>query len=108
MKIIAFGGRELMDGFALLGIETYADANIETVERVLTELKRGRQRALVYLQQDLMQAEIPMVNELRIRGGNILICQIPNLHDVEGYRPEVEKLIRRVLGPTTLERQLGY
>ncbi|MDJ0777948.1 MAG: V-type ATP synthase subunit F [Gammaproteobacteria bacterium] len=108
MRILAFGSSELMDGFALLGIETHADAASDTIERILGELVRKRERALVYLQQDLMQAEIPLVAQLRAQGGNILICEIPSLHDVDDYRPQVETLIGRVLGSSALERQLGH
>ncbi len=108
MKIIAFGSSELMDGFALLGIETHADADGARIESILSELSRNRERALVYIQQDLMQADIPIVKQLRAQGGNILICEIPGLRDVDDYRPQVETLIGRVLGSSTLERQLGH
>jgi len=108
MKIIAFGSSELMDGFALLGIETHADAGSDVIESILSELSRNRERALVYLQQDLVQADIPIVKQLRDQGGNILICEIPSLHDVDDYRPQVETLIGRVLGGSMLERQLGH
>jgi vacuolar-type H+-ATPase subunit F/Vma7 len=107
MKIIAIGNAALMDGFALLGIKTYADASAEEINAVLTELVRNRERALVYLQQNLMSAGIPMVQQLRTRGGLILICEIPDLHTPEDYQPEVEKLIGRVLGSSVLERQIG-
>jgi vacuolar-type H+-ATPase subunit F/Vma7 len=107
MKIIAIGNAALMDGFALLGIKTYADASAEEINAVLTELVRNRERALVYLQQNLMSADIPMVQQLRTRGGSILICEIPDLHTAEDYQPEVEKLIGRVLGSSVLERQIG-
>lgn len=107
MKIIAIGNAALMDGFALLGIETHADATAEEINAVLTELVRNRERALVYLQQNLMSADIPMVQQLRTRGGSILICEIPDLHTAEDYQPEVEKLIGRVLGHSVLERQIG-
>ena len=107
MKIIAIGNAALMDGFALLGIKTYADASTEEINAVLTELVRSRERALVYLQQNLMSAEIPMIQQLRSRGGSILICEIPDLHAAEDYQPEVEKLIGRVLGSSVLERQIG-
>jgi len=107
MKIIAIGNAALMDGFALLGIKTYADASAEEINAVLTELMRKRERALVYLQQNLMSADIPMVQQLRTRGGLILICEIPDLHTAEDYQPEVEKLIGRVLGSSVLERKIG-
>lgn len=107
MKIIAIGNAALMDGFALLGIKTHADASAEAINAVLTELVQNRERALVYLQQNLMSAEIPMVQQLRTRGGLILICEIPDLHAADDYQPEVEKLIGRVLGSSVLERQVG-
>ncbi|MDH3219356.1 MAG: V-type ATP synthase subunit F [Gammaproteobacteria bacterium] len=106
MEIIAIGTAALMDGFALLGIRTYADASTDEINSVLTELARSRERALVYLQQDLMTADIPMIQQLRNQGGSILICEIPNLHAAGEYRPAVEKLIGRVLGNSILELRL--
>lgn len=108
MKIIAIGNSALMDGFALLGIDTYADATADEINAVLTQLVRERERALVYLQQDLISAEIPMIKQLRSKGGSILICEIPDLHTADDYQPEVEKLIGRVLGSSVLEAQLGH
>ena len=107
MKIIAIGNAALMDGFALLGIQTYADASAEQINVILAELERSRERALVYLQQDLMTADIPMIRQLRIQGGSILICEIPGLQAADDYQPEVEKLIGRVLGSSILGQQLG-
>jgi vacuolar-type H+-ATPase subunit F/Vma7 len=106
MKIIAMGSAELMDGFALLGIETHADATADGIDALLTGLVRGREQALIFIQQDLMRANIPMIRQLRIQGSSILICEIPNLQATDDYRPEVEKLIARVLGPSVLENQL--
>ncbi len=108
MKIIAIGNSALMDGFALLGIQTYADASADQINAVLSELARNRERALVYLQQDLMSADIPMIPQLRSQGGSILICEIPDLHTADDYQPEVEKLIGRVLGSSVLERQVEH
>jgi vacuolar-type H+-ATPase subunit F/Vma7 len=107
MKIIAIGNSALMDGFALLGIKTYADASADEINAVLTKLVKERERALVYLQQDLKSADIPMIQQLRSKGGSILICEIPDLRTADDYQPEVEKLIARVLGNSVLETQLG-
>jgi vacuolar-type H+-ATPase subunit F/Vma7 len=107
MEIIAIGNAALMDGFALLGIRTYADASTDEINSVLTELAHGHERALVYLQQDLMTADIPMIRQLRNQGGSILICEIPSLHAAGEYQPAVEKLIGRVLGNSILEQRLG-
>ena len=106
MKIIAIGSRELMDGFALLGIETYADAEAAEINELLSELARKRERALVYIQQDLIGEETPIIQQLRLEGGSILVCEIPHLKGAAEYHPQVEKLIRRVLGSSMLERSL--
>lgn len=107
MKIMAMGNSALMDGFSLLGIKTYVDESTETINSVLSELKRQQQRALIYMQQDLMNADIPMVKQLRENGGSILICEIPNLQEADDYQPAVEKLIGRVLGSAVLEKSDG-
>ena len=108
MRIIAIGEAELMDGFALLGIETHADASNEAIEALLTDLSRSRDRALVYIQQDLISEEIAILQRLRLEGGSILVCEIPSLRGAREYQPEVEKLIGRVLGSSMREQPVGH
>lgn len=103
MEIIAIGSRELMDGFALLGIRTYVDPEAAEIDELLAELKHKRERALVYIQQNMIGDDTPIVQKLRLEGGSILICEIPPLGGAAEYRPQVEKLIRRVLGSSMLE-----
>ncbi len=107
MRILAFGSAALMDGFALLGIETHADPDAEQIDDTLGNLVRTRERALVFMQQDLMDADIPSVEHLRLQGGSILIAEIPSLQAAGDYRPQVDNLIKRVLGAAVLEKQLG-
>jgi len=107
MKILALGSAALMDGFALLGIETHADPEPARIESLLRELIRARERALIFMQQDLLETDIPTVAQLRLQGGSILICEIPSLQDAGDYRPQVDHLIKRVLGASVLEKQLG-
>ena len=101
------GHSALMDGFSLLGIKVYADESSENINNVLSELKHSQQRALIFMQQDLITAEIPMVKQIRQSGGSILICEIPNLQEADDYQPAVEKLIARVLGASALEKANG-
>lgn len=107
MKILAMGDSALMDGFALIGIQTYADQSVENINSILSELRRRRERALVFIQQDLMGLDIPMIRYLRNRGGMILICEIPKLGQAEHYQPAVERLIEKVLGSAVLEHNNG-
>jgi vacuolar-type H+-ATPase subunit F/Vma7 len=96
-----------MDGFKLLGMETYPDATPRDVELLLKELMRQNQRAVVYLQHDLSQADIPVLTRLRNEGGDILISEIPDIHSAEGYEAPVDKLIGRVLGANALREVTG-
>ena len=108
MRIIALGSAALMDGFALLGIETHADLDAAAIDDLLTRLERQRERALVFIQQDLISAEIPMIRQLRLQGGSILLCEIPSLHAADDYQPDVEQLIGRVLGPSMRKTPVGH
>lgn len=107
MKVIAIGDSALMDGFALLGIETHADESAQRINTMLTELARSHERVLIFMQQDLMRADIPMIQQLRMQGGSILICEIPGLSDAADFQPAVETLIGRVLGSSVLEKKVG-
>jgi len=103
MRILAFGDAALMDGFALLGIETHAQQVAQAIDALLAQLARDHERALVFMQQDLITEAIPMLAQLRSRGGSILICEIPALQAADGYRPQVEQLIARVFGSARTE-----
>ena len=103
MRILAIGNRALMDGFALLGIETYADIGPAEMEQLLAELNQQGERALVYLQQDLAQADIPVLKYLRNEGGKVLISEIPDILSADAYQASVDQLIGRVMGKHILE-----
>jgi len=107
MKIIAIGDSALMDGFALLGIQIHADESAQQINAMLTELARSNERALVFIQQDLMRADIPLLQQLRMLGGSILVCEIPSLSAAADYQPAVKALIGRVLGTSVLEKKIG-
>ena len=103
MRLIAMGHAALAEGFALLGFETRVDATRDDVETVLAELIRTRERALVVLEHELARAETPNLERVRREGGRIVVTEIPPLHAPADYRPPVEDLVRRVLGPRVLE-----
>jgi vacuolar-type H+-ATPase subunit F/Vma7 len=107
MRVVAAGSQPLMDGFALLGVETHADIDSEELERVLDEIVQRRQRTLLYLQQDLAQADLPLLQQIRKEGGNILISEIPPLNQPDQREATIDSLISRVLGSRALEQPDG-
>ncbi|MDY6980821.1 MAG: V-type ATP synthase subunit F [Pseudomonadota bacterium] len=104
VRMLALGSAALTDGFALLGFETYPDADREVLNRVLEELVQQRSRALVLAEPVLFEQPSTLLQRLRIEGGQILITEIPPLHMPEGYQSDVEDLLHSVLGQSALER----
>ena len=103
MRIMAIGNEPLMDGFSLLGMETYADISENELELLLTEVLESKERALIYLQQDLAQANIPVLDKIRKEGGSILISELPHLHQPDHRLATIDTLITRVMGASALE-----
>ncbi len=102
-RMIAMGGRPLMEGFALLGFETWPDADTEDMKKILLELLTSRQKALVLLETYLSQAPCPILADIRIHGGNIIVTEVPSINASYEYHPYVEQLVTKVLGNGTLE-----
>jgi len=97
-RIIAMGGRPLMEGFALLGFETWPDAEIDDLEKLLLELIQSRQKALILLETYLSQSQIQLLSDIRIHGGNIIVTEVPAINASSEYRPFVEEFVTKVLG----------
>lgn len=102
-RMIAMGGTELTLGFRLIGFETWPEATEEDVERVLGELLRSGERALVLLEPDLARCGAPTLERVRAQGGHIVVTEVPSLEAPQDYYPEVEDVVRSVLGPGALE-----
>ena len=105
MRLIAVGGAALVQGFALLGAETYEDATGEDLERVLADVLRGRDQALIVVESGLVARGGRNLDRVRREGGRIIVSEIPPLDAPESYRPPVEALVTRVLGPSALEER---
>ena len=103
MRIMAIGNQALMDGFALLGIETHIDPDSEQMDSLLADIAASGERTLIYLQQDLQQWQLPRLEHLRREGGSVLISEIPSLHEPHNRQASLDDLIKRFIGPSALE-----
>lgn len=102
-RIIALGGAALMEGFALIGVETIPDATPEKLEELLAQLVRSEERALLFLEHPLARSRGAWLKRVRAEGGRIVITEIPPLHAPADYHPPVEDVLRSILGPDALE-----
>lgn len=92
-RLIAMGSSPLMQGFALIGFETWPDADEETLERVLTELLRERHRALVLLEPELARCDCSALRVVLTEGGRIVVSEIPPLNAPGDYKPALDELL---------------
>jgi vacuolar-type H+-ATPase subunit F/Vma7 len=104
-RMIAMGAAPLMEGFALVGFETYPDADATQLESVLERLVRNAETALVFLEQPLAHGSGPWLARVRQEGGRIVITELPQLQHPAAYHPAVEDLVTAILGPTALDEQ---
>ena len=102
-RLVALGHGPLMEGFRLIGVETHAEADDATVERVLADLVREGARALVFLEHHLAQGRGPWLERVRNEGGRIVVTEVPPLAAPDSYAPAVDGLVRAILGPAALE-----
>lgn len=102
-RMIALGGAALMEGFALIGFETHVNPAPEDIEKLMHELLRTQQAALVVIEQSLARSPGRHMMRAQNEGGRIVITEIPELTVPEDYHSRVETLVQQVLGAAALE-----
>ena len=102
-RLIAMGGEELTLGFRLIGFEIYPGASTADLDRLLGELIARRETALVLLDPELAHTDSPTLQRVRGEGGHIVVTEMPALSAPQDYHPDVEDVVRSVLGPGALE-----
>ena len=103
-RIIAMGSALLMEGFALVGVETWPDAEPTDVRSLIDELLRERKPAVILLASELMREAGAAQAGVGSGSEHIIVAEIPSLQAAQGDRPAVERLIREMLGPGALTR----
>jgi vacuolar-type H+-ATPase subunit F/Vma7 len=105
-RMIALGSTALMEGFALIGFETQVDPAPEDIEKLMHELIRTQQAALVVIEQGLAKNPGRHLLHAQREGGRIVITEIPEIRLPENYHSRVEDLVQEILGPAALEVQI--
>ena len=104
-RIIALGSAGLMEGFELIGFETFPDPTPKMVEELFHELLRKQQAALVVIERHLAEQPGRHLMHAQREGGRIIITEIPEIHLSRGYHSRVEDLVQSILGQSALEVQ---
>jgi vacuolar-type H+-ATPase subunit F/Vma7 len=104
-RLIALGSPALMEGFELIGFETYPDPAPEALEALFRELLLRQQAALVVIEQGLAQNPGRHLLRALSEGGRIIITEIPEIMQSASYHSRVENLVQSILGSAALEVQ---
>lgn len=102
-RLIVMGSPALTEGFALIGFETWSNGTEEDVEKLLEELERGQEKALVFLEPALSRCQSARLSRVRAESSRIVITEVPPLHAPSDYHPAVEDLVAKILGQSALE-----
>jgi vacuolar-type H+-ATPase subunit F/Vma7 len=102
-RMIALGSAALMEGFALIGFEVHVDPAAEEIERLMRDLLRTQQAALVVIEQTLAANPGRQLLRAQNEGGRIVITEIPELRLPGTYHSRVETLVQQALGAAALE-----
>jgi vacuolar-type H+-ATPase subunit F/Vma7 len=102
-RMIALGSAALMEGFALIGFETHVNPAPEEIEKLMRDLLRMQQAALVVIEQSFARNPGRYLMRAQNEGGRIVITEIPELGLPENYHSRVETLVQQVMGAEALE-----
>ncbi len=105
-RMIAMGGRPLMEGFAILGFETWPNASIEDLDKLLLQLIQSGHKAFLLLETYLSQSQSSILTKVRTHGGKIIVTELPAINDAHNFHPFVEDLVIQVLGHQALENEI--
>lgn len=114
MRYLILGSQALVEGFALVGFETFPHATSEQVETVLLELLKRQEKAFVIIESTLTHPSrspekvLPALSRARREAAWLIISEIPPLNSSEIYHPSIETLITQVLGESVLEHKYEY
>jgi vacuolar-type H+-ATPase subunit F/Vma7 len=98
VRNIFIGGPALTDGFRLIGFETLTDPDAQQVDRLLDELQRDRQRALLIIEQSINRIGSKLLGQIRSEGGRIVLSEVPSLHDPDNFQSELEAQLKKLTG----------
>ena len=102
-RLIALGSAALTQGFALIGFEAHADPTPAAIEKLMQELLRNQQAALIVIEQSLARNPGRFLQRAQSEGGRIVITEIPEIHLSGSYSSRVESIIQSMFGPESLE-----
>ena len=98
VRNIFIGGHALADGFRLIGFETLTDPDVQGLDRLLAELQREKQRALLIIEHSVSQSGSKLLEQIRSEGGRIVLSEIPSLYDPDNFQSDLDEQLKKLTG----------
>lgn len=98
VRNIFVGGHALADGFRLIGFETLTDPDEQALDRLLAELQREKQRALLIIEHSVSQSGSKLLEQIRSEGGRIVLSEIPSLYDPDNFQSDLDEQLKKLTG----------
>jgi len=102
--MIAMGSLALVRGFRLIGFETMADPDTKDVRQLIEQLQLNQQRAFLVVEQYLADKTRQILKPVQQEGGDILMVELPSIHEPDKLNSQLTEKIRQKLGPLVLEK----
>lgn len=106
-RMLFLGDDTLADGFRLIGFETYPNPEPSEVERVFRELRKGRDKAFVIVDDRVMGSGVAALERVRREGGRIVVTAVPPLKGPPRLQSDVARRLAAMFGSAALGKDLG-
>ena len=97
-RMLFLGDDSLADGFRLIGFETFPNPQPAEAEKLFRELIRNGDRAFAIVDDHLMQADIPSLQQVRSEGGRIVVASVPRLKEAPHLASDVAERLNAMFG----------
>lgn len=97
-RLIFLGERALAEGFRLIGFETWPDASVSDLDRLLSDLLGGRGKAFIIVDQALAAHDSKLLQRARHESGRIIVTEVPPLNDPGSYHLEIDDKVAMLTG----------
>jgi vacuolar-type H+-ATPase subunit F/Vma7 len=105
--MIALGSMVLVRGFRLIGFEALENPSHQEVSALIKELQIHQQRAFLAVEQSLADDMRDLFSPIQQEGGDILMVELPSIHEPEKLDSYLAEGIMQKLGPHALKREAG-
>lgn len=102
-RMLFLGEDLLADGFRLIGFETYPNPDPQTVDQLFRDLRRGRERAFVLVDDAVMRQNTPNLQRVRCEGGRIVVIAVPALTAPPQLNSAVARRVAVLFGSANLQ-----